>query len=124
MKSELICLDINYLLRACLLNSPESKRIETWINQGHRLCAASSSWLEFLASPVEEQVKEGMRQLLLGGVLAFGEEEARLARGLGAGLNRHSITASCAIKAQAILASPEIEAYRPFVEQGLKLMKA
>lgn len=124
MKSELICLDTAYLLRACLLNSPESKRLETWISQGHRFCASSSSWLEFLASPLEEQVKEGMRQLLLGGILSFGEEEARVARSLAVGLDRYSITASCAIKAKAILASPEIERYRPFVDQGLKLMKA
>jgi hypothetical protein len=124
MKSELICLDTAYLLRACLLNSPESKRLESWINQGHRFCAASSSWLEFLASPVEETVKEGMRQILLGGILAFGEEEAKTAQALGAGLNRYTITASCAIKAQAILASPEIDQYRPFVEQGLKLIKS
>ncbi len=123
----MILLDTGYLLRILVADSPESERVLSWYQAGARLCTSSLSWNEFLCGPVDEDGVRVVLSLLQDRVLPFtadhAVETARLFKATGRKQELRGVimTAAATIKANAELATTDIEPFSRFRRYGLSL---
>lgn len=123
----MILLDTGYLLRILVADSPESVRTLAWYQAGVHLCTSSLNWYEFLCGPVDDDGIRIVQSLLQDRVLPFTIDHAAEAARLFAAtdckqeLRGIIMVATAAIKANAELATADIEAYSRFRRFGLSL---
>lgn len=123
----MICLDTNYLIKMLLPGSAEAEAVFQWLRQGVILSASSLAWYEFVCGPVKASEIELVRSLLAGGVLPFGDAEAREAGRLFNAVQRSrrfrvdAMIAGTAMVAGAALATGNAADFQAFVPYGLKL---
>ena len=87
-----ILLDTTYLIRLLVPGSPETDQVMAWLTE-HELCASAINWYELASGPVDE------------------EGEAIVP----------SMIATAAIVAKAGLATGNLEDFRGFEGEGLRL---
>lgn len=123
----MICLDINYLIRALIPQTKEARELEGWLASREPLCIPAVAWYEFLCGSTEEE--EGVaRALLAGGILPLREPEAQIAAAGFRLLNKprrlrvDAMIAATAIVAKAPLATNNRDDFAPFIPHGLELI--
>ncbi len=116
----MICLDTNYLIKVLLPGSAEAEAVFNWLRQGVTLSASSVAWYEFVCEPVKASEIELVQTLLAGGVLPFGDAEAREAARLFNVVHR-----SRRFRVDAMIAATAMVAdFEAFAPHGLKLFRA
>lgn len=124
----MICLDTNYLIKVLLPGSAEAVAVFNWLRQGVILSASSVAWYEFVCGPVKASEIELVRSLLAGGVVSFGDAEAREAARLFNAVQRSrrfrvdAMIAATAMVTGATLATDNTVDFQAFVPHGLKLL--
>ncbi|MEY4485275.1 MAG: hypothetical protein RL693_2727 [Verrucomicrobiota bacterium] len=124
----MICLDTNYLIKALLPGSNEAEAVLNWLRQGVTLSTSSVAWYEFVCGPVKASEIEMVRSLLAGGVLPFGDAEARAAARLFNAVHRSrrfrvdAMIAASSMVNGAALATDNTADFKAFVPHGLKLL--
>jgi predicted nucleic acid-binding protein len=120
-------LDTSFLIKALVPGTREDRRLRRWIRQGGVIAMSSIGWAEFLCGPVSEVDRQRARKVV-GAPVALAETEAeRAAELFNAGGRRRGSLADCliaatALKAGASLATSNVEDFRPFEGEGLKLV--
>jgi predicted nucleic acid-binding protein len=123
----MILLDTNYLIRALVPGSRESKRIIAWLRAGEALCTSAICWYEFLRGPVDEAGIDTVLAILDGRILPFSADQAleasRLFNGVGRkrGLRVYAMIAAAALLSNAALATDNTEDFAHFSSLGLRL---
>lgn len=123
----MIVLDANYLIGAPKPGSPELAEIGRWRQAGETLATSAIAWTEFLSGPVTAENIADLRLLLDGGVLEFDEAcaatAARLfnATGRKRSLRVDGMIAATTLENKALLATHNLDHFRPFLAHGLKL---
>ena len=120
-------LDTSFLIKALVPGTREDRRLRRWIRQGGAIAMSSIGWAEFLCGPVSEVDRQRARTVV-GVPLVLAETEAERAADLfNVGGRRRGSLADCliaatAVKAGASLATSNVEDFRPFEGEGLKLV--
>jgi predicted nucleic acid-binding protein len=121
-----ILLDTNYLIRLLVRGSREAALVMAWYPRDE-LCTSAINWYEFASGPVDEEGEAIVRSLLSDRVLPFtaaqAQEAARLwnATGRLRRLRSGAMIAAAAIVANAELATENLEDFRAFEGEGLRL---
>ena len=131
----LIHLDNNFLTSLPERMSVAHRQVRKWMVDGHRMATSAVAWSEFLRGQSNNQrdateityVKE---HVLAGGVTPFDERQAEMAaylfnlagrpRGSNMRLRLDCMIAACAIESSALLATADINDFRPFQCCGLE----
>lgn len=120
-------LDTSFLIKALVPGTLEDRRLRRWIRQGGVIAMSSIGWAEFLCGPVSDVDRQRARKVV-GVPLALVEAEAERAAELFnvAGRRRGSLAdcliAATALKAGATLATGNAADFKPFEEEGLKVV--
>lgn len=123
----MICLDTNYLIRALIPETTEALAVEQWLEANEALCITSVAWYEFLCGSTAEEEQLALA-LLDGGILLFGEIEARSAAAQFRSLEKprrlrvDAMIAATAILAKVSFATNNRKDFLPFVPHGLILL--
>lgn len=123
-----ILLDTNYLIRALIAGTQEADAVSAWLSDGQELCTSSIAWFEFLSGPVDQEGIELIGEVIRHAVMPFDAVTAREAARLfnAAGRNRRlrvdAMIAASATLSASLLATANVDDFRPFMPQGLKLV--
>ena len=126
----MIYLDTNYLIRALVPQSLESKKISQWLSEGHLFTTSTISWYEFLCGPVTEKEITLIQALLGSRISSFNENHASAASRLFNQIGRprklriDTMIAAVALVEGYQLATSNLRDFERFHPYGLKLLPA
>lgn len=127
----MIHLDANILIRLPFLAQRPHPALSR-IAGGEPAAVCTLAWLEYVigaGSTVGENELQISRAFVADNIVGFGQADAELAAALynAAGrrrtLKRDACIAACAINAQADFLTLNVDDFRPFVAQGLRLLE-
>ena len=120
-------LDANFLVEVAANRPAPVREIERWLREGRAIQVSAIAWSEFLCGSLLEWELEHARALVAQ-VDPFTEEHAALAAELFNLTGRRSrshvdcMIAAHAIQREAVLATLNVQDFRPFKKFGLNLV--
>ncbi len=122
----MIQLDTSFLIRSLLRESPEDRRLRSWLLAGEAVGMSAVAWAEFLCGLVDGAQVELVERIVLRRS-AFGDAEAVIAAQLfdESGRRRGSLgdcmVAATAMRAGATLATGSPSDFRKLESGGLRI---
>jgi len=123
----MILLDTDYLIRALVPGSAETKRMQAWIGGHLDLCTSAIAWYEFCCGPVDDEGIRLIQGLIEDRIIPYTAaqacETARLFNAVGRlrHLRVDAMLAAAAITGGASFATANTMDFQAFVPFGLKL---
>lgn len=125
----MIQLDTSFLIAALVKDSAQDRALRAWLKAGEALAISAIAWGEFLCGPADQ----GHLELASGIVperLAFTGDDATLAArlfnesGRRRGTFGDCMISATAIRADAVLATANLDDFRRFAKAGLVLARS
>jgi len=122
----LVALDANFLIAARIIGSKEGLQLEAWLREGSVILMCALAWSEYLCGPPLRDDLAISRRFIRA-VEPIIERDAEVASELFNDTGRRSrshvdcIIAAHAIRREAILATRNVQDFRPFTKFGLSL---
>ncbi len=122
----LLHLDANFLVEVAAGQAAPARQIERWLREYRAIHVSAIAWSEFLCGPLLPWELENA-QTVVGAVEQFTEDYAMLAAELFNLTGRRSrshvdcMIAAHAIRREAVLATRNVQDFRPFTKFGLSL---
>jgi len=124
----MILLDTNYLIRALVDQTMESRRITEWISEGEELITTAACWYEFLCGPVDNEGILVVSALIEDRIVPLTRDQAQEASrlytetGRKRNLRVDAMIAAAAMVSNATLATENRKDFERFEEFGLQLV--
>lgn len=126
-ESRVVHLDANFLVEVAASRPAQTREIERWLREDRAIQVSAIAWSEFLCGPLFEWELEYARAVVAS-VDPFTDDHAALAAELFNLTGRRSrshvdcMIAAHAIRREAVLATLNIQDFRPFRKFGLNLV--
>jgi len=124
----MILLDTNYLIRALVDQTMESRRITEWMSEGEELITTAACWYEFLCGPVDNEGILVVSALIEDRIVPLTRDQAQEASrlytetGRKRNLRVDAMIAAAAMVSNATLATENRKDFERFEEFGLQLV--
>ncbi len=124
----MILLDTNYLIRALVDQTMESRRITEWISEGEELITTAVCWYEFLCGPVDNEGILVVSALIEDRIVPLTRDQAQEASrlytetGRKRDLRGNAMIAAAAMVSNATLATENRKDFERFEKFGLQLV--
>ena len=125
----MIHLDASFLIRALASNTGEDRRLRRWLRGGTTVAISVVGWAEFLCGPLQDDEVRLAARIVREPVALTADDAAITGRLFNlAGRRRKSLVdcmiAAAALRAEATLATADIDDFRRFEPAGLRIVSA